>query len=336
MCYQSPVVSVVIPMYNVVKFIARALDSVLAQTYEHYEVICVDDGGTDNTLDIVNSYEDTRIRVVSQRNRGLSGARNTGINEARGRYVALLDADDFWAPEKLELHVKHLNRNPDVGISYSPSLFVDEDGNELGIGQFPKLTDIDAKHVFCRNPIGNGSAPVIRRSVFWEVCKEVHEKHSIRRTYFDENMRQSEDIEFWLRVALETPWKLEGIEQAVTFYTVNAGGLSANLEKQFAAWEYAVEKNRATNPQFFKRWEPLARAYQFRYLARRAVQSGSTTTALRFMVKAFASNANILVEEPKRTILTLGCTVLSALPRKSYLALENYFMQRSSRIALGS
>ena len=77
--YAAPVVSVVIPMYNVEQYIDQCLNSVLRQTFQHFEVICVDDGGSDDTLDIVQSYHDPRIRVVSQKNRGLAGARNTGI-----------------------------------------------------------------------------------------------------------------------------------------------------------------------------------------------------------------------------------------------------------------
>ncbi|MFT6208936.1 MAG: glycosyltransferase involved in cell wall biosynthesis, partial [Colwellia sp.] len=96
-----PIVSVIIPMYNVEKYIEQSIDSVLKQTYHNFEIILVDDGCTDDTLNKVNKFTDPRIRLIHQTNRGLSGARNTGIDSARGLYVALLDADDYWAKDKL-------------------------------------------------------------------------------------------------------------------------------------------------------------------------------------------------------------------------------------------
>ncbi len=331
MIYSIPTVSVVIPMYNVEHYIERCLNSVLSQTWQDFEVICVDDGGPDASADIVKRCQDPRVRLVSQKNRGLAGARNTGINAARGRYVALLDADDYWAPEKLEKHIAHLESNPEVGISYCPSLFVDEAGNELGIGQFPKLSNIDAKHVFCRNPIGNGSAPVMRRQLLWQIATEVAEGQTMRRVFFNEGLRQSEDIELWLRVALTTNWVFAGIPEPLTYYTVNASGLSANLVKQFKSWQLAVTLNRASDRAFFQRWEKLAQAYQYRYLARRAVQSGRAISAITMMAKAVGSDIRILSEEPKRTLLTLGCSLLSVLPSSMYSYLESFAMQKAKQ-----
>ena len=131
----QPIFSVIIPMYNVAKYLRQCLDSVLAQTFENFEVVCVDDGSPDHSVDIVETYDDARIRIVRQENMGLAAARNTGINASRGLFLALLDADDYWHPEKLSRHYAHFQANPQLGISYSASAFIDESGAELGIGQ---------------------------------------------------------------------------------------------------------------------------------------------------------------------------------------------------------
>ncbi len=106
-------ISVVIPAYNAGRYIGRAIDSVLAQTRPAEEIIVVDDGSTDNTAEIAGAYGD-RIRFIRQENAGASVARNTGIAAATGNWIAFLDADDEWLPEKLRLQTEHLERNPDL------------------------------------------------------------------------------------------------------------------------------------------------------------------------------------------------------------------------------
>lgn len=321
-----PVVSVVIPMFNVGKYIEQSIHSVLTQTYHNFELILVDDGCSDNTLDIVKQFDDHRIRLIQQENRGLSGARNTGIDASRGLYVALLDADDYWAPEKLAKHLQHLSSNPDVGVSYCPSLFVDEDSHLLGIGQFPKLHHISKQHVFCRNPVGNGSAAVIRRSLLNEIGYFGVKQDKYRKMYFDESLRQSEDIELWTRVAITTQWKFEGIPDSLTYYRVNEGGLSANLEKQLNSWKLAVSLNCSKDPAFFKRYYNLAKAYQLRYLARRAIQSNSRLAGLSLIHQALYCDLRILFQEPSRTCITFCSAWLKLLPVKIYGYIEHSAM----------
>ena len=319
-----PIVTVVVPMYNVEDHIQQCIQSVLAQTFQNFELICVNDGSTDGTLDKLREFNDPRIRLIEQTNRGLSGARNSGIHAARGLYVALLDADDFWASEKLAYHVNHLNSHPNVGVSYCPSLFVNEQGILMGIGQFPKLKDITCKDIFCRNPVGNGSAPVIRHRVLREMTFEC--PNTGRQYIFDEELRQSEDIELWLKIALLKKWEFEGIEVPLTYYRVNDSGLSSNVKKQYASWCLAVKKNRVGNEEFFQRYLSLARAYQLRYLARRAIRSGNSWSAIKLINKALITHPGIIIEEPLRTFSTFGCALVSILPRSLHRMLGNIVM----------
>jgi glycosyltransferase involved in cell wall biosynthesis len=112
---QSPFVSVVVTTYNQEKYICETLESVFAQTYPHYEVIVVDDGSTDGTAAAVRSFG-TRLRYVYQDNQGVAGARNTGVAQARGELIALLDGDDLWHPEKLRVQVEAFLKHPDAGL----------------------------------------------------------------------------------------------------------------------------------------------------------------------------------------------------------------------------
>ncbi|MCK4248925.1 MAG: glycosyltransferase family 2 protein, partial [Candidatus Omnitrophica bacterium] len=120
-------VSVIIPVYNSEKFIRETIESVLNQTYYDFEIITVDDGSTDKSADIINSFNDKRISYVYQKNQGISGARNTAISESKGEYIALLDHDDLWLPQKLEKQIPLLENNDKVGLVYSDCYNVDVD-----------------------------------------------------------------------------------------------------------------------------------------------------------------------------------------------------------------
>ena len=321
-------VSVIVPTYNIEKYIAKTIQSVLAQTYTNFELLIVDDESPDRSVEICRQFHDPRIKIISQKNRGLAGARNGGIRYAQGDYIALLDGDDLWLREKLAKHIEHLENNPDVGVSFSRSEFIDAQGNSLGIFQMPKLQDITPGHLLCRNPIGNGSAPVIRREVFNAICFQDNLHGTLEDCYFDEHFRQSEDIECWFRIAAQTDWKIEGLPEALTLYRVNGEGLSANIPKQFDSWEQMIAKHRDRFPELLAEWENPARAYQLRYLARRAVRLKDGKMAVKLTHQALKTHWQIVLSEPNRTILTLAAAyMLYLLPLAFYRQCENLALQ---------
>src|SRR5687768_3824605 len=132
MMASKPVVSVIIPTYNCEAYIAETVDSVLGQTFGNLEIIVIDDGSTDRTREIVASYGPL-VRLITQANSGVCAARNRGIREAAGRYLCLMDHDDYWFADKLALQVQEMERQPQVGLVYSTFVFWYPDAE----GRFP-------------------------------------------------------------------------------------------------------------------------------------------------------------------------------------------------------
>jgi len=301
----KPAFSVIMPVYQVERFVAEAVQSVLDQTFGDFELIIVDDGGSDRSMAICETFTDPRIRIVSQPNRGLAGARNTGIAQARGRYVALLDSDDRWARDKLMLHFVHLEASPDVDVSYAGSRLIDAAGRPMRVAMRPKLHGIGPADILMRNPVGNGSAPVIRMTAL-NICEFCHPGDASRPCWFDESFRQSEDIEMWLRMSSRHGLRFEGIEGLLTDYRVVAGGLSAQIPRQFETWRRAVSGMADDMPAVIGKLNRRATAYQLRYLARRAVQLGDGPFAMSLIGQALRASPRILLSEPRKTVVTIA------------------------------
>jgi len=127
-------VSIITPSYNSLRFISQTIESVLSQTYKNWEMIIVDDVSPDNSNEIIEEYikKDSRIKLIKlEKNSGPAVARNRAIEEAKGRYIAFLDADDLWHPNKLEKQIAFMNEN-NLSFTYSSYELIDEEGNDLG------------------------------------------------------------------------------------------------------------------------------------------------------------------------------------------------------------
>jgi glycosyltransferase involved in cell wall biosynthesis len=186
-------VSVVVPAYNYGRYLGEAIDSVLAQTHRHFELLVVDDGSSDNTREIVTAYADPRVRYVWQQNQGLSAARNTGIREARFDFVAFLDADDLWRPDHLaEAMAEFARRGPECALVASNSLRMDQHGTEMAtrLPDWKGARRIDVSEIVIRTRFMPSTA-VVRRAAF-DRCGG-----------FDTGLRSSEDREMWMRIAAE-------------------------------------------------------------------------------------------------------------------------------------
>jgi len=190
MSRENNTVSVVIPTYNRGEFIHAAVASVLAQSYRNLEVIVVDDGSNDATASILDAIDDPRLRYVRQENQGRSHARNVALRLAVGRYIAFLDSDDWYLPNKLALQVDYLEAHADVDMLYTASICVDEAGNPLGhTYEATACGDIYAEVAFFLPVTITLPTVMLRREVLDSVG------------LFDERMERFEDTDLWRRIA---------------------------------------------------------------------------------------------------------------------------------------
>jgi glycosyltransferase involved in cell wall biosynthesis len=188
----SALVTAIIPTYNYARFVSRAIESVLAQTYAPIECVVIDDGSTDETPDVLARHG-ARIRAIRQENGGLSAARNAGIAAARGEYVALLDADDWWAPEKIAKQVARIAREPSVAAVGCGQRVVDADmlvlhtviHRDPGTDRAENLRAVALRKLWVG---GSGSGLLAKRSVLESVGP------------FDTSLRAAEDWDMWLRL----------------------------------------------------------------------------------------------------------------------------------------
>ncbi len=231
-----PKVSILIPCYNVAKYLPESMDSVLRQTFQDYEVIIIDDGSRDNIGEIVKQYiadyPQVCIRYLHQENSGLSMARNLGVKHAMGDYLALLDADDKWTPEHLRKSVSVLDEFPEVGLVHANISRFTSSGQDLGVPQRREefLSGEIFEHIFLRR--ADISCPTV---VFRKSCIE-----SVGP--FDANLARlgCEDRELWLRIAQK--FKFKYIPEVLAYYRVSPDSMSRNVEKMFAARIYVVNK----------------------------------------------------------------------------------------------
>lgn len=189
---RAPAVSVVVPAYNVAQFIGEALESVFAQTFEDFEVIVVNDGSPD-TVELERALAPYLVRIVymKQENRGPSAARNTGINAARGRYVALLDADDAWLPDYLSEQTRSLDARPELDLVYADAMLFGE-GEGVGRSFMEKCPS--------RGPVTTESLLSQACSVITS-CVVARRESLVSAGLFDERYRRSEDFQLWVRMA---------------------------------------------------------------------------------------------------------------------------------------
>ncbi len=207
----NPKVSIVIPTYNREKIICKAIDSALSQTCKNLEIIIIDDGSTDNTKAVLEKYG-SRLNYFYQDNKGISGARNTGINRSSGDYIAFLDSDDYWLPDKLEKQIALFLKYPEFGMVACQCASIGADG-QFRQKNRPGKSGSVLLDLFKKNFIRTSSA-VIKSECF------------LKSGLFDENLKECEEYDLWLRIAAH--YQVGFINEPLAVYTDNPKGASTD------------------------------------------------------------------------------------------------------------
>ncbi|MCF6158851.1 MAG: glycosyltransferase [wastewater metagenome] len=230
-CCKMPVVSVIIPTHNRAQFLYSAIASVLNQTYQDFEILVIDDNSKDNTQEVVKNFHDTRIKYIRhEKNKGEAGTRNTGIKHSNGRYIAFLDDDDEWLPEKLELQIDLLQNSPqEVGCIYTGFLTVDETKRKVLQRSIPSKRGYIYYDMFIRNYIGKPSTVMLKKECFKRI------------DLFDENIAFGTDYDMWIRISRD--FHIDYIEKPMVLYCKHKNALSADLAVRNKGMEMLFKKH---------------------------------------------------------------------------------------------
>ncbi len=225
----NPKVTVIVPCYNHAHFLPDAIHSILGQTFVDWEAIIVDDGSTDNTQEVAAQFTDPRIRYIYQENRGLSAARNTGLRNARGEFIALLDADDMWEPEFLEISVRMLETNRNIAATYCGFRYMDSNGNMLPISVCRVVPPDRFRDELLKGSWLSSCSVVVRASVYQEVG------------LFDESLSACEDYDMWLRISAKH--QFVGIPEVLLRYRRVGNNMSDDVDRMSNALATVLEKH---------------------------------------------------------------------------------------------
>lgn len=280
----SPLISVIIPAYNAEAFIRRTLNSVLSQTYTNLEVLVIDDGSSDRTVEIVEEMAvgDRRIHLLQQPNSGVAAARNLGIKQAKGEFIAPIDADDIWYPQNIEKQVHcFLNSDTSVGLVYSWSVDIDE--QDIPTGEFRAAT-IEGnvyQTLICHNFLGNASASLIRRNCLERVGGYNEQLKLL-------NAQGCEDWDLYLRIAEN--YEFQAVPEFLIGYRKTASSMSGDFHKMARSHALMLQSARQQHsdvPAFLYR---LSSSSFYMYLARQSDQYSKHHETLYWLSQALRAD----------------------------------------------
>ena len=279
-----PLISVIIPVYNGENTIRETIASVLNQTWADLEVIVINDGSQDSTLEIVSNMSDARIKVFSYPNGNQAVSRNRGIAHATSEYISFIDADDLWTPDKLESQLKALQQNPKAAVAYSWTDLIDESSQFIRTGSHLTVNGDAYANLLIVNFLENGSNPLI--------CREA----LIKVGGFDPSLPPAEDWDMWLRLASHYPFV--AVPSAQILYRTSANSTSCNVSKLEAATLRVIERAFAQAPASLQSLKKHSLGNIYKYLTYKTIQGyplrQSSLVAARYLWNAILNDLNLL------------------------------------------
>ncbi len=319
-------ISVVIPTYNSEKTIKETIDSVLNQTFADFELIIINDGSQDSTLDIVSQIQDSRLKIFSFENAGGNVSRNRGLHQATGEFVSFLDADDIWTPDKLANQLKALQENVDAKVAYSWTDYIDENGDFLFSGTHNTFNGDVYEKLLVNNFLENGSNPLIYRKALIELAG------------FDESLKAAQDWDMWLRLAAK--YNFVGVPSVDILYRVSANSLSTNLVRQEQACLQVLEHAYKARPSISKNIWYLSLANLYKYLTCKALQQPYNrrkgVTSAIFLWKYFFNDSSRLQRISFTLKLLFKVIIIVILPTTLSTALLTSLKTESKKLELSS
>lgn len=312
-----PKISVIIPAYNSEDTILETIKSVQKQTFSDWELIVINDGSTDGTIQLVNEINDSRLKVFSYENGGLSVARNRGITNAKGEFIAFLDADDLWTPDKLELQLEVLRKNPEAGVAYSWTYFMEEKGEYCHTDRQLFFEGNVFANLLTDNFIANGSNPLIRRQAIESVGE------------FDASVSGAADWDYWLRLA--ACWQFVVVPKPQVFYRLSSSSMSSKVEFMEDCQLKVIDKAFRSVPRELQslKNQSIAFVYQYSlqlYLTKTSSIEG-VEKAERTLFKAFQIYPKILLKSKTQKLVVKLIIKKIMSPKFS-----NYLLQIISKL----
>jgi glycosyltransferase involved in cell wall biosynthesis len=214
--------SVIIPLYNKVDYISISINSVLNQTFQEFELIIIDDGSTDNSLDVVKTFQDNRIRIVTQENQGVSSTRNNGVNISKYEYITFLDADDWWDKHFLEEMYFLIQEYPDAILYGSNFLCTKGEEKYFRI----KIVDSDKGYInYFKLFFLNKESPI------WTSAICIKKQYFLVEKGFKPNLKSGEDLDLWMRLACK--YKIAYVNKYLSYYNQDANPKNRAITKIF-------------------------------------------------------------------------------------------------------
>lgn len=228
----SPTVSVIIPCYNGANTIEQAVDSVLRQTFSDLEVIVIDDGSTDDSVERLSSINDDRLMVLeNEENEGIPATRNRGIRRAKGRFLCFLDQDDIWLSKKLEYQVELITTEPEIGVVYSPFYVIDDSGQPTAIR---RNTPPPAGDLGKQNYLSEYTFPMTTK-LFRKACIDAV-------GLLDESLYGADDHDLDVRILTETNFEYRYFEKPLAFKRQTGDNAGGSFKKMLEDELYLAEK----------------------------------------------------------------------------------------------